>query len=265
LNEVIGAALRVASATDYLVDPTVGAAVIALGYDRDVSQLVAASGVASPATGLADYSRPNSVPAGLDRVPAPGGWRIGHDAESRVMCLPSGVAIDLGASAKAFAADRAATQIAEQLRCGALVSLGGDVAVAGETPRGGWRVAIGESHRTAEQHRDDMVAITSGLATSSIAVRRWRDPAGGTAHHIIDPRTGANPPACWRTVSAVAASCVDANAATTAAIVLGPQAPGWLRARRIPARLTGTDCSVVTVSGWPADRGGVGQDDGAGR
>ncbi|HEV7627251.1 MAG TPA: FAD:protein FMN transferase, partial [Streptomyces sp.] len=76
-------------------------------------------------------------------------------------------------------------------------------------------------------------------------------------HHIVDPRTGAPAEGGWRTVSVAARSCVDANTATTASIVLGPAAPGWLSERRLPARLVADDGTAHTVAGWPADENHV--------
>ena len=58
---------------------------------------------------------------------------------------------------------------------------------------------------------------------------------------------------CWRTVSVAAATCVDANTASTAAIIRGERAPGWLARQRLPARLVGHGGEIVTVAGWPAD------------
>ena len=98
-----------------------------------------------------------------------------------------------------------------------------------------------------------VVAISSGgLATSSTATRRWRT-ATGWAHHIIDPRTGRNPFPLWRTASVAAASCVDANAASTAAIVLGEDAVSWLRRNGLPALLIDEMGFLTTVAGWPVE------------
>jgi thiamine biosynthesis lipoprotein len=92
-----------------------------------------------------------------------------------------------------------------------------------------------------------------GLATSSTAVRRWR--RGGTAyHHVLDPRTGLPAEPVWRTVTVTAATCVDANTASTAAIVRGRPALGWLARLGLPSRLVGADGAVRRVAGWPADR-----------
>ncbi len=235
LNELVGAALRVDRATDGLVDPTVAAAVIALGYDRDLGALAGRD----PELGAAR--------------PAPGTGGIRHDPVAGTLRVPTGVGLDLGATAKAWAADRAAARIAEAAGCGVLVGIGGDIAVAGPAPIDGWRIAIADDHRTAEQYTRQRVTIRAGgLASSSTTARRWSTSAG-QRHHIVDPRTGSNPPPGWRTVSAVAGSAVDANAAATAAIVLGAAAPDWLAHRGMAARLVGVDDAVLSVAGWPTD------------
>jgi len=91
-----------------------------------------------------------------------------------------------------------------------------------------------------------------GLATSTVTVRRWRRGAT-TVHHIVDPRTGRPAEEVWRTVSVAAASCLAANTASTAAIILGDAAPSWLEGRTLPARLVRTDGRAVRAAGWPED------------
>ena len=70
-------------------------------------------------------------------------------------------------------------------------------------------------------------------------------------HHIVDPRTGEPAAERWRTASVAAATCVDANTASTAAIVLGRHAADWLAQRGLPARLVGSHGRVLTTAGWP--------------
>lgn len=234
LADAIGVALRAARVTGGLVDPTVAAAVSGLGYDKDFD----------------DIATDDPAPAAVAR-PVPGWWRVTIDPVTRVVLLPRTVCLDLGATAKALAADRAARRIADELGCGALVGLGGDIGTAGTAPEGGWRVGVGDDHRSAGVEPDVTITITSGgLATSSTTCRTWRR-GGREVHHIIDPRTGDVAAPAWRTASVAAGSCVDANTASTAAIVLGWTAPGWLTAARLPGRLVGESGYVVTVAGWP--------------
>jgi len=233
LIDAIAVALRAAAITDGIVDPTIGRALIVAGYDRDFARL-----------------RPGSAPRGpVARVTA--GWRaVAVDRARGTVCVPDGVLLDLGATAKALAADRAASTAAETTGVGVLVNLGGDLAVAGPPPPGGWRVRVADDHRAAADAPSQTVTIASGgVATSSTTVRRWAPDA----HHIIDPRTGRPAASCWRTVSVAAGTCVDANIASTAAIVLARRAPHWLSARELPARLVAIDGETVVVGGWPAE------------
>jgi thiamine biosynthesis lipoprotein len=236
--DLIAAALRAARLTDGAVDPTCAAALAGLGYDRDFAAVRAGTAAAPPA------GRPAPVP----------GWRtVELDAGAGQARLRDGARLDLGATAKAWAADRCAAQIAGQVSGGVLVSLGGDIAVAGPAPDGGWRVRVTDDHAAAPDAPGQTVAITEGgLATSSITVRAWRS-GGRPVHHIIDPATGEPARPCWRTVSVAAGTCVDANTASTAAIVRGAAAPDWLAAAGLPARLVAPDGTAVTTAGWPAE------------
>jgi thiamine biosynthesis lipoprotein len=233
LAEALAVALRAARLTDGLVDPTVGGAVRALGYDRDFAAIV--DGPVAP----------RAVP----------GWhRVLLDADRGAVLLPRGIDLDLGATAKALAADQAARAISAMAGCGVLVSLGGDIAVAGEPPAGGWRVAVGDDHRTAVADPQTVVTVRGGgLATSSTTQRTWLRE-GVRQHHIVDPRTGRPADVVWRTASVAAANCVDANTAATAAIVLGHEAPDWLAERGLPARLVAASGEVLVLGGWPADQ-----------
>ena len=236
LFDAISAALRAAELTDGDVDPTVGEALIALGYDRDFSELDG-----------------NAVRARPLRIAAVPGWRtIRVDHEAHTVRVARGVRVDLGATAKALAADRAAAAAYEATGCGVLVSLGGDMAIAGPPPEAGWRVRVTDDHRSDTSAPGQWILLEAGgLATSSTAVRRWSN-AEGAAHHLIDPATGRSAESFWRTVSVTAASCLDANIASTASIIRGEPALVWLRSLGLPSRLVGCDGRVRHIAGWPA-------------
>jgi thiamine biosynthesis lipoprotein len=181
-------------------------------------------------------------------------WRsVVLDEEGRTVRTPRGVELDLGATAKALAADRAARRACAMTGTGVLVSLGGDIAVAGAAPHGGWSIRIAEDNSSPLDVPGPTVSVSSGgLATSGTTVRRWAT-AAGSLHHIVDPRNGRPANDHWRTVTVAASSCVDANAASTAAIVLGEHAPRWLADRGLPARLVRYDLQTTHVAGWPED------------
>jgi len=164
-----------------------------------------------------------------------------------------GTLLDLGATAKARAADRAAASINRFTGSGALVSIGGDVAVAGDAPPGGWPIGIATSSASSRDDVDQVVAITSGgIASSGTAVRRWRH-GGRIVHHIVDPWSGQSAPECWDLVSIAAGSCVEANAASTAAVVWGPSALERLASFGVSGRFVSTHGTVTTIGGWPAN------------
>jgi FAD:protein FMN transferase len=236
LADLLAAALRAAELTDGDVDPTCGQALISAGYDQDFARLRAAPDRPARAAGRAG--------------PVPGWQRVHLDLAAGTVQLDRGVQLDLGATAKAWAADRCAARIASELGCGVLASLGGDVAVAGQAPSG-WPVRVTDDHAAPESAPGQTITISSGgLATSSTTVRTWRR-GGRRMHHIIDPATGEPAKSCWRTVSVAAGTCTDANSASTAAIIRSAAAPGWLRDRGLPARLVREDGSVLTIAGWP--------------
>lgn len=234
--DALDVALRAARLTDGRVDPTVGTALRVLGYDRDFAQV--------PATG----------PPTRVRVAPVAGWRVIEvDRLRRTVRVPAGVELDFGATAKARCADRAAHAATRATAGrGVLVALGGDIAVAGCAPSGGWRIGLSDDHRTQIDAADETVVLhDGGLATSGTTVRRWTR-GGEERHHVVDPAAGRSAAPTWRTVTVAAASCVDANIATTAAIVLGRDAPAWLTSRRLPARLVASDGTIARIAGWPS-------------
>ena len=238
MAELLAAALTAARQTDGDVDPTIGGAIIALGYDRDI--------------GLLDstLARDDSMAA---RVPLPPSW-IDIRLDDRVVTVPPGVVLDLGATAKAMAADRCADRVHRDTGSGVLVNLGGDIATAGAAPDGGWQVLVHD----APDDPASRVALPSGaaLATSSTIRRRWRCGAD-VVHHILDPRTGWTADPVWRTVSVAARTCLAANTVTTAAVVRGRSALDWIRTVDFPARLVDADRRVHTLGGWPTETGGA--------
>jgi thiamine biosynthesis lipoprotein ApbE len=240
LADAIGVALHAAHLTDGDLDPAMATSLAALGYDRDFGSVSQAG------------------PPVKVIIRRHADWRhITLDQATGVLTLPKGMRLDLGATAKARAADLAAVRLADRLGCGVLVSLGGDIGLGGEPPEGGWRVRVQDT----AGHPDDpptgpAVTVTmtaGGLATSSITARRWRR-GSVTLHHILDPRSGLPAAPVWRTVSVMAGTALHANIASTAAIIRGRLAPGWLEHLGLPARLVSVAGAVHTVGGWPAER-----------
>jgi FAD:protein FMN transferase len=168
--------------------------------------------------------------------------------EGRTLCMPAGTILDLGATAKAHTADLCAQQIADDLGTGVLISLGGDIATAGDGPDGGWRVRVQDGPH--EPGGTVTLAPGHAIATSSTLRRRWL-LGSRTVHHVIDPGTGRPAEPVWRTATAAARRCVRANTLTTAALIRGASARSWLDGLNVPARLVSARGDVITVGGWP--------------
>ncbi|GAA2476645.1 FAD:protein FMN transferase [Winogradskya humida] len=227
LADLVAAALDAARQTGGDVDPTVGGALCGLGYDRDFAAITGRQ--VAPAV----------------RVFATPDWRsVWLDGE--LLTVPDGVLLDLGATAKAAAADRAAARVAVQLGVGVMVALGGDIATAGPAQDGGWRVLVQD--RPGDPSCVIRLPAGAALATSSTAGRVWGRP-GEQLHHILDPRTGLPVRPVWRTVSVAAFSCLRANTLSTAAIVRGHGAVDLLGS--VPSRLVTPGLDETRLGGWP--------------
>ena len=235
LATAIGHGLRAARVTNGDVDPTVGTAMRRIGYDVDFASVASSGG-----------------PLLLTVEPIPGWRSVRFSERTRSVFLPRGVELDLGATAKALAADLAAAAALEASGDGGiLVSLGGDIALAGEAPVEGWSIQVSDDSTAPFDAGAARIGLHSGaVATSSTRTRSWRR-GEVVLHHIIDPRTGGSANSVWRLVTVVAATCVDANTAATASIVRGAAAVPWLEAMALPARLVDNDDAVVRVAGWP--------------
>ena len=237
LARALVGSLQAARSTGGAVDPTIGRALRITGYDDDFDRIVG-----------------TSRPLELRLAPVPGWSVIAFDATARTVRVPTDVELDLGSTGKGLASDLCseAALAAAGPEAGVLVSLGGDVAVAGRAPDGGWRILMAEDSNDDPDSGGEVVAIErGGLATSSTTVRQWKSDDGVTAHHIVDPRTGLSAETPWRTATVVAETCEAANAASTACIVLGRAAPEWLAQAGLPARLVAQDGTVVRLGGWP--------------
>lgn len=234
--ELLAIALTAAEVTAGAVDPTLGVRLRELGYDRTFRE-VAGDGPAIRVAMQRDAD-----------------WSMVElDQEHLRVRLPSWVELDLGATAKAHAADKAAEAVAEATGAGVLLSLGGDIAVAGPTPSQGWPILITDDSNDSLDTPGPVVALhEGGLATSSTRVRQWRR-GGQVVHHLLDPWTGLPAGGPFRTASVAAPTCVQANVAATAAIVLGDRSPQWLSHRGLAARLVLHDGTIRTVSGWPRE------------
>jgi FAD:protein FMN transferase len=205
------AALDAAAETDGLVDPTLGAALEAAGYDRDFARVV-----------------PDESPVG---PAAPGRRRSVHLA-GRVVARPPGVRLDLNGVVKALAVDDALAL----MHGDGFVSAGGDVAARGQL--------------TVELPGEGSVSLRRGALATSGSSKRWWLRAGQVQHHLIDPRTGRPAETPWSEVTACGASCLAADIAAKAGFLMGERGPEWLDRKGIPARFLTAEGEVTLNDAW---------------
>ena len=222
LERLLRDALAAAEMTDGLVDPTLG------------HRLAAIDGP------------PLGIPTSLSSAVR---WSD-VSLEDGILSAPPGTAFDLGAIGKASACEQVVSAITRELgpEAGVLVGIGGDIASSIVHPEGGWEVLVQDMPGDPA----DRISLTAGaaLATSSTQHRRYR-VGSDVVGHILDPRSTQILDSPWRTVTCAAVTCVEANAYSTAAVILGHEALPWLSARRVPARLVDEQYRVTTTADWP--------------
>ncbi len=239
LSAVLEVALDAATRTEGLVDPCLGDHLAVLGYDDDLGLVRARSARSTRSRG----------------TPRPQAWRdVVLDGDT--VTVPAGSALDLGAVGKAWTADLVACTLTTRLGSSCLVDLGGDLALRpAPGSRDGWSRPLLRAHAASgAAYPRGVEAVVGpeggGIATSSTLTHRWL--LGDLQHHhLIDPRSGLPAAGPWVTVTASARTCVEANVASTAAVVHGHGAPGWLSARGVDARLVDREDRTTCTGRWP--------------
>lgn len=238
LGRAVAAALWCRERSGGLVDPTLGTQVRAAGYDRTLGRLdrVEAAAVLELARGR------GTVPVPVPRT-LPGRPTVTVSADRCSVDRPAGVRIDLGGTAKGYAADLAAGRLGDLDRYS--VSVGGDVRIGGVRSDIEQEVLVAApgGSRTIATFTVDQGAV----ATSTIAGRAWRTRTGAVAHHLIDPRTGR--PAWTGVVQATARArtALEAEVLAKQALLEGPCAGAELLRDRAGGVLVRADGRIDEV------------------
>jgi FAD:protein FMN transferase len=268
LRRVLRTALDAARATDGLYDPTLGAQIARLGYDRSFEQIEAKADVATDLTAeiaerrgeftteVTEITEGSEVRVGLVGTGAPvdggprqgGAWReIIVDERAGTVALPAGAALDFGGIAKGMAVDAALAALAGRGFGAALVNAGGDLAVLG-TPPGERQWSLAVPGRDAWW---SIPLVRGALATSGIARRHWLQ-AGAPRHHLLDPRTGLPSSSGLWSATVAAGSCAQAEVAAKVAFLLGRHEGGaFLRRLGLAGLLVGADGFWSAEGAWP--------------
>jgi len=182
---------------------------------------------------------------GGSRVPTPAALKetlkhVGWDKvtwENATLTMPAGMEVDFGGIGKEYAVDRAASLIGARTGRAFLVNFGGDLFASG--PREGerpWVVGVDDPERTGEAARYRIELSRGGLATSGDA-RRFVIHRGRRLGHILDPRTGWPVAGAPRSVTVLAATCLEAGTLATLACLQGAAAREFLEEQGVVYRI----------------------------
>lgn len=236
LWEAVDAALEAAAQSKGLVTPTMLDAIESTGYDRSFEYVMQASALSARS---AIAHRPT-----FDRMSS---WRdLERDPARRALRLPQGMRLDLGGTAKGWAADRAARILSAHGPT--LVDAGGDIAISGPLhDASAWSIGIADPRRP-EEDLEILLVDRGGVATSGRDYRRWlRD--GIWQHHILDPRTGQPASTDLLSATIVAPSAREAEVAAKIVLILGSLAgQSWIEARPALAGLLVLERGLVLRS-----------------
>jgi thiamine biosynthesis lipoprotein len=212
LAAVMSYALTLAEASDGAYDVTVGPLVNLWGFGPD------------PAT--------HRVPdrAAIDQARARVGWRrVEVDVVRQRARKQPGVRIDLSSLGKGRGVDRVAEYLDTTGVANYLIDLSGKLRARGRNTAGGaWLVAVERPMADVTSDSSVVEPEVLTLRDSSVATagdyRKYFETGGRHYSHIIDPRTGE--PVAHRTVSAtaLATTCMEADAWATVLMVMPPEA-----------------------------------------
>lgn len=232
--ELLHAMVQGFAATDGCFDPTLLAPLVALGYDASWS----------------DPQAVTSLPAGV-------AWRggvagIAVDAAASVAQLPSGTVLDAGGIGKGMAADIVVAELMKKGVAGAMVSIGGDLRVAGVGPHhGGWVIGVGDAFDQVGSDTEvlRLSLANAGVATSGTVRRSWYDSNGAPVHHLLDPAT-AQPLQETVQATVVAGTAAWAEVYTKMLMVRGVPALETLESLGLGARVVLIDGSAHCNDVW---------------
>lgn len=235
---VLDYALSAAAETGGAYDPSIGTLTVAWGFGPEGN------------TG----SRPDAESIGKALLRS--GWRrLSFAPATRTLIQPGGIALDLCAVAKGFAVDH----LAEILRAyglrNFLVEIGGELRGEGCKPDGNpWWVQVEAPRAAMSKHvPETLIALHDLAVATSGDYRRYFDSGRVRYAHTIDPRTGHPVANGVLSVTVLAPSCMEADAISTALMVMGEQhGIAFAEARGIAALFVMEDNGALRQSFTPA-------------
>jgi FAD:protein FMN transferase len=235
LRAAVTAALRAASLTGGLVDPTL------LGPLRGAGYRESRANVAPQALEVALRNAPPRRPARPH--PAVRWHAVEVDDAAGVIRRPPSLELDLGGSAKGWASDLVGARLERHGRCA--VDCGGDLRVSA---RRGAPWEVGVRHPLTGDIAHTFHVRAGGVATSGVDARLWQRDRGEFAHHLIDPATGTPAWTGLIAATALAPTALEAEALAKAALLSGPEAGRRVLRRHQGGLLVHDDGTVDRVT-----------------
>jgi len=223
---VVETALQYAEASEGVFEPTVGPLVELWGIGNEGARVPAAEEIAQALASI-DYNRVELDPAART-----------------IKLLDPGMALDLGAIAKGYAADVIAAYLKEQGFESAIIDLGGNILAMGAKPGGRqWTVGIQDPAENRGEHIG-LIRVTDKTIVTSGVYERYFVEDGVAYHHIFDLDTGYPVRNDLLSVTIVTDRSIDADAMSTTVFALGlDEGMAFVEARE------GTDALFITMEG----------------
>lgn len=139
-----------------------------------------------------------------------------EDEEKTVHFLKKGMEIDLGAIAKGYFTDKVMELFREHGAVSAMVDLGGNVLVLGESPSkgGDWKVGI-QNPLLPRGNAAALVTIRNQSVVTSGIYERVLEQEGSKYHHIFNSKTGYPMESNIASLTIIADSSLDCDIYTT--------------------------------------------------
>lgn len=202
---VLTEAIRTATRSEGTFDPTIGPLVQSWQIGTEQAHLPSEQEIAD-ALSRVDYSK------------------VLTDPDTREVFLPKeGMALDLGAIAKGYAAEEVKSLLTGRGVAHAIINLGGNVLTIGNKPDGSsWRIGIQDPLSDRGEYSlivslSDQAVVTSGVYERFFTVGEKR------YHHILDTRTGYPVENDLLSVSIIGEDSFQADALSTTVFALGLQ------------------------------------------
>lgn len=203
--EVLQAAREYSELTDGAFDLSIGPLVSLWNIGSEDASVPAEEAVAQ-AVSRVDYSN------------------VSFEGNNTVFLEEPGMAVDVGAIAKGYAADQAARILIDAGVEHALLDFGGNILTIGNKPDGSdWRIGVQHPEESRNQYLGILEGFDETVVTSG-PYERYFIEDGVRYHHILDKETGYPARNGLLSATIVAEESIEADALSTATFVLGLEA-----------------------------------------